>query len=204
MIHVGDLEVEEGQDYEREYTLEGSEFRCRVVDDSSGEGIAFVDFFLVQGGLGAPRTKTVGHAFTKSDGSLHFENVPDGHYSLLAIPETGDHAWAIYPGMRVERGVELEPLSVRLERGCEVRFEIEDEAGRAVPGAQLRLFSPLGEMWDAPWVPASDAEGEVVLSRLRAGSWRCSVRHGEYAEWSGEFVALPEDGGRVRVVLRSR
>jgi len=204
MIRCEALEVEAGEELELEVSLEGQRIEGRVVDDSTGEGIAYADLFLVEGGSGSPRPRTVGHAFSKADGSLLFENVPAGRYSLLALPDAGPHAWAIVSEVVVDRGLPREPLELRLEPACRATLELTDPQGRPLAGARVRIDSPLGEVFSYPWIGSSGEDGLVELDGLRPGTWRYRVQLPGHGEVEGSLRASPQDPVRRAVVLAPR
>ena len=204
MIRCQALEVEAGVELELEVSLEGHRIEGRVVDDSTGEGIAYADLFLVEGDSGSPRPMTVGHAFSRSDGSLLFENVPAGRYSLLALPDTGPHAWAIVPEVVVDPDLQREPLELRLEPACRAILEITDPQGRPLAGARVRIDSPLGEVFTYPWIGPSDEDGLVELDGLRPGTWRYRVQLPGHGDVEGTLSASPQDQVRRAVLLLPR
>lgn len=201
-VQHGVLELEQGQHIQHDVVVEGLTFRAQLRDLVTGEALSAVDVFLAEGGPSAGRSRVVAHAFSRDDGLVLIEHVPEGEYSLLILPETGPHAWSIHPGVRVDASVEAPEVDVRLERGRRATLELTDPAGRPVQGASVRIVSPLGETWASPWTPRSDDRGLIELERLRAGTWTYSVSLEGFEPARGVLTAKAGDGTRTRVVLQ--
>jgi hypothetical protein len=204
MALVGAVELGEGAREERDVVLQGRSFNARVFDDESQVPLAFIDLFLVDRGGAGREARVVAHAFSKTGGEVLFENLELGEYELLAIPESGGHAWAIKSGVRVSADAPGEVVDMYLERACASRVQVVDADGAPLSGATIELVSPLGEVWDAPWTPTSDDQGRIELERLRPGDWTLRVRLEGHLEGRGLLTAKAGIATQTHVVLLPR
>lgn len=119
----------------------------------------------------------------------------DGNYSLDGVPEGERTLQFQRSGFVVQRKtVEVTAgkdvrLDVTLDRGGEIRGQVTDRAGHAIPGASVSVN---GDRNTPGATERTDLDGSFVIQGLAAGNYRVTARKEGYVSGDANDVAVPQ------------
>ncbi|CAL4860768.1 carboxypeptidase regulatory-like domain-containing protein [Microbacterium sp. MM2322] len=160
-----------------------------VVTGPSGARQADVQVFVYQAG------RSIGHTYSKPDGSYLLQGLADGRYTLRFRPTDGGLAETWWKGqassataapVTISGANDLRKMNATLPQGTRVTGTFRDSSGKAVSDGLVAAFRLVDGVWERVVDETADAAGKYTLSGLPAGTYTL------------EFTAWQE--GRARAI----